>query len=129
MARVGIDASLTFGSTVGDGVKDLNIECSRTEIPINSRGFDWVRYLLGQKELPLDFDIEADAAACPSIKAAFDGGTEISVTFSDGAETSPETWTADFLVTKYSQAAPVNGEYVRSVSMRLSALSGATLPS
>lgn len=130
MARLGFNASLSFkngSSTVsGSGIKDLSIEVTSKEVPIESRGFDFIRYLRGQKDVPLDFAVEADSPCVPILRAAYWAApgssaenVETTITNAGG-----DTMTGTFIVTKFGFSAPVAGEEEYNVSMRLSATVG-----
>ncbi|MBQ9875025.1 MAG: hypothetical protein IJM30_11245 [Thermoguttaceae bacterium] len=122
MARLGIDANLTFGSgssaTAGTGIKDLTCEVSANEVAVESRGYDFKRYLAGQKDFPIDFEVEADAPCVATLREAFWAGSDIHVSFSDAGG---QTVSGEFVVTKFGANSPIAGEETYSVSIRPSA--------
>lgn len=122
MARVGINARIAVNGET-QGAKDLTCEVSKTEIEISSRGYAFVRYLTGQKRLPVDFNVEADSPMYNVLKAAFWADTSVHVVFTDGSDGEGQGggWSGYFLVTKFADNAPTNGEYTFAVSLRIDA--------
>ena len=124
MARLGIDATLTFmdgdKEISGAGIKDLSLEIAGEEVQISSRGFDFKRYLEGQRDAPIDFTAEADAACVPFLgKWAKRENVQTIFTSALG-----DVFTGTFIVTKPGFASPVSGEEEISFSLRLSATAG-----
>ncbi len=124
MARKGILATITSGSTLGTGVKDISINQTGTKIAINSRGYDWVRYLIGQKDITLSVEMEGDAPLAPIFETAFHAGTSVPVTYSPGDSAITDSITFDFLVAGFSHSDPVNGEATVTADLVISAATG-----
>lgn len=126
MARLGIDATLTFmdgdAEVSGAGIKDLSIEISGEEVQISSRGFDFKRYLEGQRDAPLDFTAESDAPCVPFLLGKWASRDNFQAIFTSA---SGDVLAATFIVTKSGFASPVSGEEEISFSLRLSATAGA----
>ena len=127
MALLGILASLSFldGETTvsGVGIKDLNWPISVNVIEIESRGYDWKRVLRGQKDIPVTFNVEADAPCVALLRRKFyandaNGNANLPATFTDA---NGDTFDAVFVVTKFEGQNPVGGEAEYSVELRLSA--------
>lgn len=135
MARLGIDATLSFqtyndgqlSETVieGTGVKDITCEVSASEVTVESRGYKFKRYLAGQKDLPIDFQVEADSDCADTLRTAFWDGSDIYVTFTDAGGQQVK---GCFIVTKFGVSSPIAGEEEYSVSIRPSANSNADEP-
>ncbi len=126
MARLGIDATLTFmdgdKEISGAGIKDLSLEIAGEEVQISSRGFDFKRYLEGQRDAPIDFTAEADAACVPFLLGKWAKRENVQAIFTSA---SGDVFTGTFIVTKPGFASPVSGEEEISFSLRLSATAGA----
>ncbi len=126
MARLGIDATLTFmdgdKEVLGTGIKDLSLEIAGEEVQISSRGFDFKRYLEGQRDAPIDFTAEADAPCVPFLLSKWAARENVPTTFTSA---SCDVFTGVFIVTKPGFASPVSGEEEISFSLRLSATAGA----
>lgn len=122
MAILGFDATLTFmngGQEVsGAGIKDLSLEISGEEVQISSRGFDFKRYLEGQRDVPLEFTAEADAPCVPFLLGKWAKREPAQAVFTSAAG---DVFTGAFIVTKASFASPVSGEEEVSFSLRLNA--------
>lgn len=126
MARLGIDATLTFmdgdKEISGAGIKDLSLEIAGEEVQISSRGFDFKRYLEGQRDAPIDFTVEADAACVPFLLGKWAKRENVQTIFTSALG---DVFTGTFIVTKPGFASPVSGEEEISFSLRLSATAGA----
>ncbi len=125
MARLGIDATLTFmdgdKEISGAGIKDLSLEIAGEEVQISSRGFDFKRYLEGQRDAPIDFTAEADAACVPFLLEKWAKRENFQAIFTSALG---DVFTGTFIVTKPGFASPVSGEEEISFSLRLSATAG-----
>lgn len=125
MARLGIDATLTFmdgdKEISGAGIKDLSLEIAGEEVQISSRGFDFKRYLEGQRDAPIDFTAEADAACVPFLLEKWAKRENVQAIFTSALG---DVFTGTFIVTKPGFASPVSGEEEISFSLRLSATAG-----
>lgn len=125
MARLGIDATLTFmdgdQEISGAGIKDLSLEIAGEEVQISSRGFDFKRYLEGQRDAPIDFTAEADAVCVSFLLGKWAKRENFQAIFTSA---SGDVFTGMFIVTKPGFASPVSGEEEISFSLRLSATAG-----
>ena len=126
MALLGFDADIEFGSgseiVPGDGSKDLALEIAGEEVQISSRGFDFKRYLEGQRDAPIDFTAETDAACVPFLLGKWAKRENVQTIFTSALG---DVFTGTFIVTKPGFASPVSGEEEISFSLRLSATAGA----
>lgn len=125
MARLGIDADIEFGSgseiVPGDGSKDLALEVAGEEVQISSRGFDFKRYLEGQRDVPLEVAFEANSKAAGFLLAKHAAREDFQTTLTTAAG---DVFQGYFIVTKFNVSSPISGEEEMTFSLRLSAKRG-----
>ena len=127
MAIRGLDASLWVKVNQNwkkvAGAKDLGLPLSKEEIDCSGR-FEYKKYLPGQKDAPIDFDMEVCAdEAFEALENSFLTNTYIHCLFIDNAKTATPVrgFEADFHVTKFEETNGKSDEALVSVSLRLAA--------
>ncbi|MDR1492732.1 MAG: hypothetical protein LBT05_08425 [Planctomycetaceae bacterium] len=129
--RSGFKAKMYMGTTLVKGVLDITLPFSRNEIQVKSRESVWVKYLKGLIDVPIDFTIHYDPAdaSFQALQAAFLSDADdsyVNIEFTDNVKTAA-TWRgikADWEVTKFEKADPMEDVSDYNVSIRLSAAAG-----
>jgi len=117
MALHGITAKLEYdGEHVG--FKDINFDDSFDTTEIRSRGWAYVRELIGQRKIALTVQVEAGSAAATAVRTNYNAKTSAkailydATTLAAGYGAGTQCVNVDMFVTKLSRTYPVNGEAV-----------------
>jgi len=118
MPIVGIKGTISVNGHLMKSVSNLTVDVSRTEIAIKCKGSDIVRYLGGLIDTPVDIEgyVSDDCQGQQVLRAAFDSGEDVEVTFSH----APQKVT-NFIVTKFSHLEPDDDAMTFSAAIRPSA--------
>jgi len=106
-------------------IKDLSFEISKTEVQIKNKGSDWVKYLTGLKDLPLDFesDYNPNDPVSTAIMDAFWTEEPLEFLILDDKITKQgaQGLRAGFIVTKGGRNEPVDDMMTMPSGLRLAA--------
>lgn len=128
MHRTGFHAQMYVDDEICKLTQDFTLSFSSTEIQTKDRGSDWIKYLKGLKDAPMDFDITQDDTdpTYLALKAAYYSTAEdnyLPIEFTNRPKTSAswKGFKADWIVTGFEESEPIDDEAITSVSIRLAA--------
>ena len=105
-------------------VRDLTIGISKNEIPVKNKGVEYVRYLGGLKDVPVDFEMdwEPEEGSFAMLVDSFMNDTPLEFEFLDDTKTKGGYGLkGEFIVTKLDRSEPLEDVMSASVSLRLAA--------
>ena len=120
MPKVGIKGQISINGHKAKFVRDLTVSVSRTEIQVKNKGSEYVEYLTGLIDVPLDLegDWEPGDPAFDALRDAFLSEEPVQVTLSEGGIGGVNR---PFIVTKFERTEPLEDVMGVSASLRLSA--------
>ena len=128
MHRTGFKAQMYVEGELCPLTQDFTVGFSSTEIQTKDRGSDWIKYLKGMKDAPIDFELTTDETdpSYVALKEAYfssadDAYLEIEFTNKPKTATEWEGFKGDWVVTAFEDGEPIDDEAKTNVSVRLAA--------
>ena len=128
MHRTGFHSQMYVNDMLCSLTQDFTLTFSSTEIQTKDRTSHWIKYLKGMKDVPLDFELTRDDTdpGYQALKAAYHSTAEddyLPIEFTNRLKTAGawKGFKADWVVTAFEEAEPIDDEAKTQVSIRLAA--------